>query len=405
MKAVILAAGEGKRCRPLTLTRSKVMLPVANKPILEHIINALVRNNIKEIILVVGYKKERIMDYFEDGINFGVKIEYVEQKAQIGTAHAILQARDLIGKEEEKFVVVNGDNIIGPEAIADLISGEEGDATLLTCKKGNVSGYGVIVAKGKKVVEIIEKPKTLVSHLINTGIYLFKSDIFGMIERTAISTTGEYAITDTLQMMIDEGLPVTTAITNAEWLDAAYSWNLLEANTIVLGDFETDLSKAKIEECVSIKGNVSIGSNTTIRAGSYIVGPVVIGDNCDIGPNVVILPSTSIGNNVSIASFTYIKNSILMGDVRISTHSNLSSSVVGSNVTTGPNFITEEGEELQIILENELHEAEKLGTVIGDDTDIGGNVLVRAGKMVSSNCRISSGKTISEDVPTNALVK
>ena len=404
MKAVILAAGEGKRCRPLTLTRSKVMLPVANKPILEHIINALVKNDIKEIILVVGYKKERIMDYFEDGINFGVKIEYVEQKAQIGTAHAILQARNLIGNEE-KFVVVNGDNIIGPDAIADLINGDEGDATLLTCKKDNVSGYGVIVAKGKNVIEIIEKPKTLISHLINTGIYLFKKDIFEMIERTAVSTTGEYAITDTLQMMIDEGIPVTTAITNAEWLDAAYSWNLLEANTIILGDFETDLSKAKIEDCVSIKGSVSVGRNTTIRAGSYIVGPVVIGDNCDIGPNVVILPSTSVGNNVSIASFSYIKNSILMNDTRVSTHSNISNSVVGSNVTTGPNFITEEGEELHIILGNELHEAEKLGTVIGDDTDIGGNVLVHAGKMVSSNCRISSGKTISEDVPTNALLK
>ncbi|MBP1908823.1 bifunctional sugar-1-phosphate nucleotidylyltransferase/acetyltransferase [Methanolobus bombayensis] len=405
MKAVILAAGEGKRCRPLTLTRSKVMLPVANKPILEHIINALVKNDIKEIILVVGYKKERIMDYFEDGIDFGVKIEYVEQKAQIGTAHAILQARDLIGQDEEKFVVVNGDNIIGPDSIADLISGEEGDATLLTCKKDNVSGYGVIVAKGKKVVEIIEKPKTLVSHLINTGIYLFKSDIFNMIEMTAISTTGEYAITDTLQMMINDGRPVTTAVTNAEWLDAAYSWNLLEANTIVLGDFETDISKSRIEDGVSIKGDVSIGSNTTIRSGSYIVGPVIIGDNCDIGPNVVILPSTSIGNNVSIASFSYIKNSILMNDIRINTHNNISSSVIGSNVSTGPNFITEEGEELHIILENELHEAEKLGTVIGDDTDIGGNVLVHAGKMVSSNCRISSGKTISEDVPTNALIK
>jgi glucose-1-phosphate thymidylyltransferase len=404
MKAVILAAGEGKRCRPLTLTRSKVMLPVANKPILEHIINALVKNDIKEIILVVGYKKERIMDHFEDGINFGVKIKYVEQKAQIGTAHAILQARDLIGKDEDKFIVVNGDNIIGPDAIADLINGEEGDATLLTCKKDDVSGYGVIVAKGKKVIEIIEKPKTLVSHLINTGIYLFKNDIFDMIEKTSISTTGEYAITDTLQMMIDEGRPVTTAITNAGWIDAVYSWNLLEANTIILGDFETDLSKAKIEDCVSIKGSVSIGKNTTIRAGSYIVGPVVIGDNCDIGPNVVILPSTSISNNVSIASFSYIKNSILMQDVRVSTHSNISSSVIGSNVITGPNFITEEGEKLHIILENELNEAEKLGTVIGDDTDIGGNVLVRAGKMVSSNCRISSGKTIAEDVPTNALI-
>ncbi|WP_094228005.1 bifunctional sugar-1-phosphate nucleotidylyltransferase/acetyltransferase [Methanolobus psychrotolerans] len=404
MKAVILAAGEGKRCRPLTHTRSKVMLPVANKPILEHVINALVKNDIREIILVVGYKKERIMDYFEDGINFGVKIEYVEQKAQIGTAHAILQAREMIDHAEEKFVVVNGDNIIGPDAIHDLISGAEGDATLLACKKDNVSGYGVIVARGKSVREIIEKPKTLVSHLINTGIYLFKLEIFDMIAKTPISTIGEYAITDTLQAMIDNGMNVTMAATNAEWLDAAYSWDLLEANTIVLGDVETDLTKGKVEEGVHIKGNVSIGKNTTIRAGSYIVGPVIIGDNCDLGPNVVILPSTSIGNNVSIASFSHIKNSILMNDVRISTHSNVSSSVIGSNVSTGPNFITDEGNNVLIQIEGELRSAEKLGTIVGDDTEIGGNVLVREGNMISTNCRISSGKTISEDIPTDSIV-
>ncbi len=404
MKAIILAAGEGKRCRPLTLTRSKVMLPVANKPILEHIINSLVKNGIKEIILVVGYKKERIMDYFEDGINFGVKIEYVEQKAQIGTAHAILQARKMIGQDDEKFIVVNGDNIIGPQAIFDLINGAEGDATLLTCKKENVSGYGVIVAKGKNVTEIIEKPKTLVSHLINTGIYLFRKEIFEMIENTSISTAGEYAITDTLQLMINNGMDLTTAVTNAEWIDAAYSWNLLEANTIVLGDFENNINKGKVEDGTIIKGSVSIGKNTTIRAGSYIVGPVVIGDNCDIGPGVVILPSTSIGNNVSIASFSHIKNSILMNDVRINTHSNISSSIIGSNVSTGPNFIAEEGEDMLIRIENELHVAGKLGTVIGDDSEVGGNVLVRAGNLVSSNCHINSGKTISEEVPTNAII-
>jgi UTP-glucose-1-phosphate uridylyltransferase len=88
MKAIILAAGEGLRCRPLILIRSKVMLPVANKPILEYIIRALVQNDIKDIILVVGYKKERIMDYFGDGIAFGANINYVEQEVQIGTAHA-----------------------------------------------------------------------------------------------------------------------------------------------------------------------------------------------------------------------------------------------------------------------------------------------------------------------------
>lgn len=404
MKAVILAAGEGKRCRPLTLTRSKVMLPVANKPILEHVINALVKNDIQNIILVVGYEKERIMDYFEDGLNFGVKIEYVEQKTQIGTAHAISQARQMIGPDEENFIVVNGDNIIGPHAIHDLINGAQGDATILTCKKDDVSNYGVIVAKGKSVKEIIEKPKTLVSHLINTGIYLFRPDIFEMIERTPISTAGEYAITDSLQAMIDNGMNVTMAVTNTEWLDAVYSWNLLEANTIVLSDLEDDINEGKVESGVNIKGTVSIGKNTIIRAGSYIVGPVIIGDNCDIGPNVVILPSTCIGNNVSIASFSYVKNSILMNDVRISTHSNISCSVMGSNVSTGPNFITEEGKDMLIQIERDLHSAQKLGTIIGDDTEIGGNVLVRAGNMIFSNCRISSGKTITEDIPTNSIV-
>jgi glucose-1-phosphate thymidylyltransferase len=380
------------------------MLPVANKPILEHVINALVKNDIKEIVLVVGYKKERIMDYFEDGINFGVKIKYVEQKAQIGTAHAILQARQIIGEDEGKFIVVNGDNIIVQDTISPLINGSEGDATILVCKKDDVSNYGVIVAKGKDVKEIIEKPKTLVSHLINTGIYLLTQDIFDLIEKTQISTAGEYAITDTLQSMINAGMNVTMAMTNTEWLDAVYSWNLLEANSIVLGDLESDISKGKVEDGVNIKGSVSIGKNTTIRAGSYIVGPVVIGDNCDIGPNVVILPSTSIGNNVSIGAFSYIKNSILMTDIRVSTHSNVSSSVIGSNVSTGPNFLTEEGKDLLVKIEKELHSAEKLGTVIGDDVEIGGNVLVRAGNLISANSRISSGKTISEDVPTNSVV-
>ncbi|MFQ6056234.1 MAG: sugar phosphate nucleotidyltransferase, partial [Methanosarcinales archaeon] len=118
MKAVILAAGEGLRCRPLTLTRSKVMLPVANKPIIEHVINACRENNIKDIILVVGYKKEKIMDYFKNGIDFGVNITYVHQKKALGTAHAILFAEKLIDNE---FIVLNGDNLVDEKAISDLL--------------------------------------------------------------------------------------------------------------------------------------------------------------------------------------------------------------------------------------------------------------------------------------------
>jgi len=122
MKALILAAGEGIRCRPLTLARSKVMLPVANRPILEYIIRALAQNDINEIILVVGYKKERIMDYFRNGIDFGVKISYVEQQAQLGTAHAIKLAEQMIN---EKFLVLNGDNLVDKGTISEIINRDQ----------------------------------------------------------------------------------------------------------------------------------------------------------------------------------------------------------------------------------------------------------------------------------------
>jgi glucose-1-phosphate thymidylyltransferase len=404
MKAVVLAAGEGRRCRPLTLTRSKVMLPVANKPILEHVINSLAENDIRDIILIVGYEKERVMDYFGDGGEFGVKIRYREQKAQIGTAHAILKARDMIDPEDEAFLVVNGDNVIEPETIRDLLKNTDGDAIVLACKKENATGYGVIVVDGQRIKKILEKPQHIVSHLINTGTYLFRPQIFGIIERTPLTHTGEYAITDTLQIMIDEGMKVIMANTFSDWLDAPYSWDLLKANPIVLGEFEQTLKNGTIEEGAVVRGSVSIGANTTIRSGCYIVGPVVIGDNCDIGPNAVVLPSTSIGDNVSIASFTQIQNSIIMSNVRIGTHSFISNSVIGSNITIGSHFITEEKEKLMIEIEGSLHFADKLGTIIGDDTEIGSNVLVRAGIMIYPNCRVNSGKIITEALAQNSIV-
>ena len=239
MKALILAAGEGLRCRPLTLTRSKVMLPVANMPILEYIIRALSQNDLKEIILVVGYKKERIMDYFRNGKDFGVNISYIEQEAQLGTAHAIKLAEPMVN---EKFLVLNGDNLIDSGTIRDLIKGASGDVTLLTAMREQTTGYGVIILEKGKVSQIIEKPRDKVSHLINTGIYMFSSSIFGEIDKTPISETGEYAITDTIQRIIDKGADVTNITTKGTWIDAVHSWDLLKANSIFLGKIEDSLA-------------------------------------------------------------------------------------------------------------------------------------------------------------------
>jgi glucose-1-phosphate thymidylyltransferase len=403
MKAIVLAAGEGQRCRPLTATRSKVMLPVVNRPILEYVIEALVSNDIKDIILIAGYEKERIMDYFEDGIDFGATITYVTQQVQLGTAHAIKQARPYIEKNTD-FLVLNGDNIIEPTTIRDLLDSFKGKATFLTSQRDDICGYGVVLTKGSKVTKIIEKPKTLVSHLVNTGTYVFNERIFAEIEMTDISPRGEYEITDVLQNMIGEGEEIHTVTTNHLWLDSRYPWDLLKANSSMLNRKEKSIILGTVEEGTTIAGDVSIGENSIIRAGSYIVGPVTIGKNCDIGPNAVVLPSSSIGNNVSFGPFSTLKNSILMDNVRVGTNAHISYSIIANNSSIGAHFATETKENVTIKLGNELVEATKIGAIIGEDCDLGLRVLTKSGILISKGCRIDSNTTIRENLPEGSIV-
>ncbi|GFO97966.1 glucose-1-phosphate thymidylyltransferase [groundwater metagenome] len=400
MKAIILAAGEGLRCRPLTLTRSKVMLPVANKPLLEHIINALAENGIKEIILVVGYKKERIMDYFGDGLEFGVKIDYVFQDAQLGTAHAVKQAREYVDGD---FLVLNGDNLVDRSTIAELLSGRKGSVTLLAVDREQTIGYGVVISEDGRVTKILEKPKEVVSHLVNAGIYIFNQEIFEEIDRTPLSATGEYAITDTIQQMIQKGDMVSMVESKSLWMDAVHSWDFLKANAVFLESCKKELS-GTVERGVTIKGDISIGENSIIRGGCYIMGPVVIGKNCDIGPNTVILPSTAIGDNTSIDSSVEIQNCILMNGMRVGSGSYISNSIIGANNTICPHFSTEVGRELMIEMKGMLHHAEILGTVMGDDNNIANRVLIKAGKMVANNCTIEAGATVHKDIPSGSIV-
>ncbi len=401
MKAVILAAGEGLRCRPLTLTRSKVMLPVANKPILEYIIRALAENDIKDIILVVGYKKERIMDYFGNGIDFGVSISYVEQSAQLGTAHAVKLAEPMI---DEKFLVLNGDNLIDGNTISDLLAASSGDAALLTVVREQTTGYGVVLQDRGRISRIIEKPREKISHLVNTGIYMFSPSAFDEIDRTPISETGEHAITDTIQRIIDSGSIVTHVTTHSTWIDAVHSWDLLKANGLLLGKYDSMEVAGKVEKGAVIAGNVSVGENSIIRSGSYIIGPVVIGKNCDIGPNTTILPSTAIGDNCRIGSFTEVENSIIMYDVRIGAGSYISNSIIGAHNIIGAHFAVEVGKDLKIEMKGILHHADELGTVIGDSNTLGIGVLVRAGKTIATGCSVDSGVTISRDIPQDSSV-
>jgi len=387
LKGVILAAGEGRRCRPLTQTRSKVMLPVGNRPIMEHVILALASNGIRDLYIVVGYQKERVMDYFEDGLDFGVKITYIEQNELLGTAHALRKAEIYI---DEDFLVVNGDNLIDAEAVRELISAQ-GENVILAALRRHTGDYGVLKVEQERVKSIIEKPGRPCSGIINTGAYRFSSSIFDDLRHTPISERGSYELTETISQMIASGKEIVPQICKGIWADAIFAWDLLNANSLALNILEMKIS-GEVEEGVRIKGPVNVGEGSIIRSGSYLVGPISIGEDCDIGPGAVILPATSIGDSSRIGPHSEIRNSIIMNDARIGSGTIISDSVVGASTSLSDQLAVESGP--CVIEVEDAFERAEFGAIIADDVTIGSRALADAGTVVGTGAHIGSGSRI-----------
>ncbi len=387
MRAIILAAGEGYRLRPLTSYMPKVMLPVGNRPILEYVIEALHSNDVNDITLVVGYKADKIKQYFGNGTDFGVNIEYVMQKKQLGTAHALYQART-----DEEFLLLYGDNMITSKCVKELLNSEVN--TIIGAYSNKPSRYGVIEARGKKLVKIREKPEIKDTALVFTGMGHFDSEIFNFIEEKMNEEI--YKLPDILNYM-----DVKIKVLDCGWMDAIYPWDLLDLNSYALRGNVRKLA-GKIEESI-ILGNVEIGENTRIGAGSYIRGNVRIGDNCDIGPNSVIIGDTSIGEGVVIGALSYVDNSIIMDDTRIAANAFVKDSIIGREVSIGTKFITISGRREKIV-EGEIIEIEG-GAVIGDGAILGSVVVVHPGVSVGSNAKVSDLKVLERDVACDESVR
>ncbi len=382
-----MAAGEGRRCRPLTQTRSKVMLPVGNRPFMEHVISALADNGIRDLYIVVGYQKERVMDYFEDGLDFGVKITYLEQNELLGTAHALRKAESYVNEE---FLVVNGDNLIDARAVKELISAR-GENVILAALRRHSGDYGVLMVEQERVKAIIEKPGRPCSGILNTGAYKFSPAIFEDLRHTPISKRGSYELTETISQMIADGKEIVPQICKGIWSDAIFAWDLLNANSLALGMKDTIIS-GEVEEGAWIKGPVEVGEGSIIRSGSYLVGPICIGEDCDIGPGATILPSTSIGNSARIGSHSEIRNSIIMNDTRIGSGTIISDSVIGASCTLGDQLVIETGP-CVVEVEEAFLRAE-FGAIFADDVTAGSRVLVSPGTVVGTGARIASGASI-----------
>jgi len=412
MKAVVLAAGEGQRLRPLTYTRPKHMIQVAGKPLLEHLLAALKEAGLTDIVMVVNYKAERIREYFGDGRNFGLKIEYAHQKEMRGTANAFGLAENHVKGD---FVAVYGDLLVTSDAIKaglKLHKKERPAVTMTILRVERPEEYGVIKVDGKRVTQIVEKPSVEVAagNPINAGIYVFSPEIFETIKRTKDSPRGEQEVTDSVRMLIEADRKVVAAeISGKEWRDVGRPWDLLEANAHVLTKTRPEIL-GDVEENVHLAGSVFVAERALIRSGAYIEGPTYIGEDADIGPNCYIRPHTSIGRNVRVGNACEIKNCIIMDKTHIGHLSYIGDSVIGEDCNIGAGTITAnlrlDVKPVKMVIRDEIVDSGKLklGIMMGDDVKTGIGTLLMPGVKIGCNSWIGPNVIVNRDVPSDTIL-
>ena len=399
MECVVIAAGEGKRMRPLTAKRPKVMLPLANRPMMEHLILAARDAGITEFVFVVGYGEREIRGHFGDGSAFGIHIRYASQRQQRGTADALRSAHDLV---TGPFILLNGDMILKSTDIAGLCTCRAPCMSISTTD--HPEDYGVVMVEHDRVTALEEKSKQPKSSMINAGAYLFSPDIFDAVDRVQTSSRGELELTDALLEYISD--KTLTAYPLSYWMDVGNPWDMLDANLTLMDTLPSEL-KGTVEDGVSLRGGVVIGEGTVVKSGTCIEGPCIIGRNCRIGPHAYIRGATSIGDDCHIGHCTELKNSIIMKGTKIPHFNYIGDSIIGSacNFGAGTKIANLRHDHATIRVCGKETRRKKFGAIIGDGVQFGINCSINAGTMIGSNARFAPGSYVTGCIGENASIR
>lgn len=312
MKAVILAAGQGTRLRPVTLTMPKPLVPVANQPLIAYAIDMLKHAGLTEIGIVVNDLDSPIVTQLNSGAELGVTLSYIVQREQKGLAHAIGLCEEFVAGQP--FCVFLGDNIF-QDKMQDWLrefATTSAQVSLALGEVGDPKRFGIATVQDGQIVEVIEKPQVPKSNLAIAGVYLFKPTIFEGIRSISPSQRGEYEITDAIQWMITHGHEVGYYTVTGWWIDAGKPDSIIQANQLVMGDLPytpAPEDKSMIMGKCDISHRVLIGENSRIE-DSVIRGPVIIGKNVII-KNAFIGPYTAIGD-ACVVENAEIEASIVM---------------------------------------------------------------------------------------------
>ena len=330
MKGLILSGGKGTRLYPITFNRAKQLVPVANKPVLFRVIEAIHEAGIDEIGIVIGDTGDEIRAAVGDGSRFGVQITYIPQDAPLGLAHAVKISQPFLG--DDRFVMFLGDNVIqgGISGLIRQFANSEWNSQVVLTEVDQPQHYGVAELDANGAIkQLVEKPRNPPSNLALVGIYMFDKHVFTAVNSIQPSWRNELEITDAIQWLVTNGYRVHPYIHKGWWIDTGKPIDMLAANNRVLAELTYRVegsvdAESKVDHLVTVEKGAEI-INSVVR------GPAIIGENCRI-INSYVGPFTSIYHHTRIEE-SEIEHSIVLDHSRIiGIPSRIADSIIGREV-------------------------------------------------------------------------
>lgn len=331
MKGLILSGGKGTRLYPLTYTSAKQLIPVANKPVLFRVIEAIRDAGIDDIGIVVGSTGDEIRAAVGNGSRWNAKITYIDQPQPLGLAHAVKISRDFLG--DDRFVMFLGDNVIqgGISGLIEQFASSDWNCQIVLTRVAHPEQYGVAeLGEDGRIIRLIEKPKDPPSDLALVGIYMFDHHIHEAVDAIRPSWRGELEITDAIQWLVEHGYKVFPYIHRGWWIDTGKREDMLEANSLVLEEL-TPTIEGYVDRDSIVDGRVTIQAGAEI-INSVIRGPTIIGERTRI-VNSYIGPFTSIYHDVLVEDSEIERTIVLEHSVIRDIPARIQDSLIGRHVT------------------------------------------------------------------------
>lgn len=348
MKGLILSGGKGTRLRPLTFTRAKQLIPIANKPNLFYVVEDLVQAGITDLGVIISPETgDEVREALGDGSRWAVHITFIQQDAPLGLAHAVKTARPFLG--DDPFTMYLGDNLLsgGIAQLVEEYAAGGADAIILLTPVSNPSEFGVAVLNSSgQVLRLVEKPKEPISDLALVGVYLFSPKVHDVIEGLQPSWRGELEITDAVQGLIERGHVVKAHLVHGWWKDTGKPEDLLDANRLVLSQCQRDI-RGEVRDS-EVVGEVVIQAGARL-VGSQVRGPAHIAADA-IVENSYVGPYTSVGKRVRLVR-SEVEYSIVFDDAElVGLPYRLDASVIGQGVVVTGNNNGPRRNALQLVL-------------------------------------------------------